>query len=350
MEGVLVGAKREGSRMTVVVVSDAEGRYRFPRERLAPGNYALSIWATGYELAQAVSAHVAPDKSATLDLSLDDASDLAAQISNSEWLVSMPGTAEQKRSFFNCGHCHRLVYPLISTLDADELVAVIERMAGYPPLSFPLMPQLRPAERVGPGTPDPVERDVRNRALAEFIASVNLSQSKDRSFGLETFPRPKGKATEVIYTVYDLSPATRQPPDVIVDKKGYAWYGSFGEQVLARVDTRTGEIKEWEIPTLKPGAPTGVLGVEFDRDENVWMAMQFQGGVAKFDRATERFQTWKLPPELDGPYVQLNQLAPEHSDVDGKVWITDAGTYTVLRLDTKTGHVEAFAPFEIPRP
>jgi streptogramin lyase len=154
----------------------------------------------------------------------------------------------------------------------------------------------------------------------------------------------------VIYTKYDLAPATRQPHDVIVDSDGYAWYASFGEQVLARVDTKTGAVKEWEIPTLKPGLPTGVLGVEFDRDENIWLGMQFQGGVAKFDRKTETFQTWRLPPELDGDHVQINQLAPEHSHVDGKVWFQDAGTYTVLRLDTRTGHIESFAPYEVPRP
>jgi len=350
MEGVLVGAKRAGSTVTVVVVSDANGHYRFPRERLAPGEYALSIWATGYELDAPASVKVSAGGTATVDLELADAADVAKQISNSEWLLSMPGTEAQKRSFFNCGHCHRLDYPLNSPHDANALVAVIERMAGYPPLAFPLMPQLRPAERLGPGEIDPVRRDAQNRQLAEYIASANLSKSPHRSFDLKTFPRPKGKATEVIYTVYDLSPATRQPHDVIVDSQGYAWYGSFGEQVLARLDPRTGAVKEWEIPTLKPGKPTGVLGVEFDRDENVWMAMQFQGGVAKFDPKTEKFQTWKLPPELDGDHVQLNQLAPERSHIDGKVWITDAGTYTVLRLDTKTGHYEAFAPFEIPRP
>jgi streptogramin lyase len=350
MEGVLVGAKRAGSTMTVVVASDAEGRYRFPRERLAPGEYALSIWATGYELAAPASVEVSAHEKRTVDLALEVTDNLAAQLSNAEWLASIPGTYEQKRSFFNCGHCHHLDFPLNSTHDADELVTVIERMAGYPPLAFPLMPQRRPAERLGPGEVDPKERDASNRALAEYIASINLSRSKERSYTLKTFPRPKGKSTQVIYTKYDLSPATRQPHDVIVDSDGYAWYGSFGEQVLARLDPKSGEVKEWEIPTLKPGLPTGVLGVEFDRDENIWMAMQFQGGVAKFDRKTEQFQTWRLPPELDGDHVQFTQLSPEHVDVDGKVWISDAGTYTVLRLDTKTGHFDVFAPYDVPRP
>src|SRR5215813_1620393 len=50
MEGVLVSAKRAGSTMTITVVSNAQGEYSFPRGRLEPGTYFLSIRAIGYEL------------------------------------------------------------------------------------------------------------------------------------------------------------------------------------------------------------------------------------------------------------------------------------------------------------
>src|SRR5262245_32676282 len=50
MEGVLVGAKRAGSTIAIWVVSNANGRYSFPRDRMEPGRYALSIRAIGYEL------------------------------------------------------------------------------------------------------------------------------------------------------------------------------------------------------------------------------------------------------------------------------------------------------------
>src|SRR6478752_6851704 len=50
MEGVLVSMKKVSSTITVTVVSDAEGRYRFPDKKLAPGKYTLSVRAVGYDL------------------------------------------------------------------------------------------------------------------------------------------------------------------------------------------------------------------------------------------------------------------------------------------------------------
>src|SRR5438309_579541 len=58
MEGVLVSAKKTGSPITITVVTDRDGRYRFPQARLEPGPYALRIRATGYDLSGAAAAHV----------------------------------------------------------------------------------------------------------------------------------------------------------------------------------------------------------------------------------------------------------------------------------------------------
>ena len=59
MEGVVVSAKRAGSTMTDEVMSDAQGRYAFPANRLEPGAYAIRIRATGYDLDGSASADVA---------------------------------------------------------------------------------------------------------------------------------------------------------------------------------------------------------------------------------------------------------------------------------------------------
>src|SRR4051812_37215436 len=50
MEGVLVSAQRAGSPITITVVSDAKGRFRFLEGKLAPGRYAIRVRAIGYDL------------------------------------------------------------------------------------------------------------------------------------------------------------------------------------------------------------------------------------------------------------------------------------------------------------
>ena len=350
MEGVLVSLKKTGSTMTTTVVSNQQGRYRFPSSRLESGSYAVRIRATGYDLQDPVTVNVVSRKTTTADLQLQKARDVASQLSNAEWLASFPGTEAQKASIRPCTHCHTLERIARTRYDADQWVSVIERMSTYPQLSFPLKIQKLPAPRVGGGPDSPEQRHATWLRQAEYLATINLSGGPHWSYTFKTLPRPAGKATQVLYTEFDLPQKTRQPHDVIVDSKGIAWYASFGEQILGKLDPMTGKVTEYQIPLLKPGAPTGILGVRFDEDENPWMGMQFQGGIAKFDRKSETFQTWSLPPALNGPHVQINQVSPDRSHLDGKVWLQDAGTYTVLRLDVASGMFEVFEPYKIPRP
>ncbi len=131
MEGVLVTAKKINSTIAITVVSDAQGRYRFPAAKLEPGHYAISIRAVGYDLespaATGVGSTLSPlsvdintQQVATADLKLRKASNLAMQLTNAEWIESVPGTQEQKSSLRNCVTCHTLQRPIRSIHDADE--------------------------------------------------------------------------------------------------------------------------------------------------------------------------------------------------------------------------------------
>ena len=73
MEGVLVRARRAGSNKTVSVVTDAKGAYAFPRERLEPGRYEVSIRAVKFVLQQPATAEVTAGGGARLDLTLKPA-------------------------------------------------------------------------------------------------------------------------------------------------------------------------------------------------------------------------------------------------------------------------------------
>ena len=126
MEGVVVGAKKAGSTITTWVVSDAQGRYSFPRDRMDDGKYAISIRAVGYEL-PGTSVDVTSEP-AQLDLQLNKLktnSKLALQLSNAEWFASVPGTDEEKSLIGNCVTCHTLQRILFSRFDADQMAPVV---------------------------------------------------------------------------------------------------------------------------------------------------------------------------------------------------------------------------------
>src|SRR5262245_23675764 len=64
MEGVVVSAKKDGSTISISVVTNDQGRFAFPAARLEPGRYTLKARAAGYELDGARAADVAAGQEA----------------------------------------------------------------------------------------------------------------------------------------------------------------------------------------------------------------------------------------------------------------------------------------------
>ena len=351
MEGVLVSAHRDGSTITVTVVSGHDGRYAFPAGRLEPGHYTLAIRAAGYDLSGPGTVDIGAGKPAAADVALVKTTDLGVQLSNAEWMDSLPGTYKQKHFLRNCTNCHSLQLPLFSTHTKEEFTDVQMRMTHYAAASSALQPQVLVADRVTNQGEFALEK--RKDAIekqAAYLAGLNLSKGDTWSYQLKTFPRPTGRATKVIITEYDLNEATRMPHDVIVTPDGTVWYDSFAEQILGRLDPKTGKTKEYELPTLKPGSPKGSLALRADPEGQLWVGMAYQAGVTRFNPKTETFRTYPLPAPLNQDYTQTTEVEPTHLNVDGKVWIEDSGTYSIYRMDVATGAIQVFQPFPIPSP
>jgi streptogramin lyase len=344
MEGVLVSAKKVGSAITTTVVTDKDGRYSFPARKLDPGQYAISIRAVGYEVDGRPSADVAAGAQASLDLKLRKTKKLASQLTNAEWILSAPGTPQQKLVYYNCVSCHTLERVFKSQHDPSAFVATMKRMAGYANQSTSLHPQRRVAERLLEERGDAREEAFHQRG--EYLATVNLSEGTTWDYALKTLPRPTGRATRVVITEYDLPRPTIEPHDVIIDKDGIAWYSNFGEQTFGKLDPKTGQHTEYPVPELKKGWPTGMLGLRADNDGNMWLGMMYQGAIAKFDPKIEKFQIWSLPPETNKDMAQVNMVRPESVHIDGKVWSQNNGFAAVHRLDLATGTIETIAPFK----
>ena len=345
MGGVLISAKRAGSTITITIVSDADGRYSFPRSRLEPGAYSLRIRAIGYELEGTSTVDVTPHKTAQLDLKLRKTQDLASQLSNGEWFMSWPGSDEVKNGLLNCTGCHGLEPIARSHYTASEWEKVLERMGRYAQGSTRTRPQLRPNEHGG-GFSNPIlaqsmggrEGDrpvsqVRVAGAAEYLATINHSASHT-TYPLKTIPRPTGNAARVIITEYDLPRPETLPHDAAADSDGMIWYADFGSHVLGMLDPKNGKVIEYPLPITKPGAPVGSLDLVFDHQGNIWMGTMYQGSLAKFDRKTKTFQTWGSPTFRDRDEARIAMVMPVNHQVDGQVWIGGDNEYQV---DVNTG-------------
>jgi virginiamycin B lyase len=347
MEGVMVSAKRAGSTVTVTVATNAQGRYAFPRNRLEPGAYSIGIRAVGYELDGPASTQVSAQQTSQLDLKLRKAQDLAAQLSNGEWFLSWPGSVEMKNGLLNCTQCHGFDLIARSRHTAKEWVTVLERMGRYSQGSMPGRPQFRPGRTSGSpilaqsmagreGEP-PVRSEVVAKT-AEYLASVNLSSSSTWSYPLKTYPRPTGKATQIVITEYDLPRPEAMPHDAAADANGMIWYADFGSQVIGMLNPKTGAVADYQMPITKPGAPLGSLDLVFDKQGNIWVGTMYQGSLAKFDVRTKAFQTWGSPTYRERDEARIAMVMPINHDVDGKVWIGGDNEYQV---DVKTGEWKA---------
>jgi len=342
MEGVVVSARRDGTTFTVSVVSDAKGKYSFPRTHLEPGKYALTIRAVGYDLNGPGSVTIAEGKTSNADLKLEKTKDLASQLSSLEWAMSVPGTPEQKDKVIyqtvSCAYCHAWERVVKSNHTADEFVDLITRMQKYYTDGSAVSRDNRGRGQIGP--PDQVAAAEQNpkwgrepfgvpkKELAEYLTTVNLSGGKTTwPYELKTLPRPKGKATRVIITQYDMPRPDTVAHDLDLDSAGTVWYTDESRMIFGKMNPKTGVFTEYALPPVPPGDLPGARDIQVDRDDNVWFPRRIANAavvVTKYNPKTEEVST------IEGAGTQFMALGPE-----GKIW---AGW---TRIDPKTMKVEA---------
>lgn len=349
MEGVVVSARREGATFAVSVVSDAKGRYSFPRTHLAPGAYGVTIRAVGFDLSAPGPVTVPAGKAATLNLTLQKTKDLASQLSSLEWAMSMPGTEEQKGKLvyqlLSCAYCHTYERIAKSKYTAEQFVPVISRMQTYFQDGTALGAGGRGRAQKNENPPEAAAKNpswgfgVSKVELAQYLATINLSGGKTTwSYELKTLPRPRGKATRVIMTQYDMPRKDTVPHDMDVDSKGTPWYGDQTRMFIGKLEPKTGVFTEYPLPPLPPSRVGGISDTHVDLDDNLWFPVTTPGGrshfgsPAKFDPKTEKLTLIADYPDNDA--VQFLARGP-----DGKIWMNS--TNRAIRIDPKAMKVDA---------
>ena len=181
-------AKKNAIRTTVY--TDADGRYEFPA--LDAGTYTLRI-AQPREFQPFVKEAVEIKGAAALaDITLDyvtesellpPSPEIAAQMTGSEWLLSLSGTGEEKKLLTNnCNWCHSYQQIFRNHYDEAGWGKIVYRMthgAGSPLINI--------NERGRWGGDEEAR-------LVNWLATVRGPDSKDPNF--VTLPRPQGRQTQ----------------------------------------------------------------------------------------------------------------------------------------------------------
>ena len=336
MEGVLVTARASGSSIAITVVSDETGAFYFPPGRLPPGNYAIGIRAAGYKLAGDPPMVQLADERRAIDIDLAPTANIAPQLTNTDWFDSIPGKEKDKRPLMACMSCHSLERIVQSTHDANEFLPILRRMANYVAESGQDdIPQR--------ASPREIPADKLN-SFAAYLASINRSRG-EWNWRPRFAARPAGRATKVVVTEYDLPRETIAPHDVWRDPDGFVWFSNSAEEFLGRLDPRDGSLREFPLPVSRPDLPSGALDLEVDANGDLWLALMYQGGLAKFNRATKSFSLFPVQADMATDSSQQAMVAPSASNADGKVWTNEVGKQAIMRLDVATGRYELLNPF-----
>jgi virginiamycin B lyase len=303
LEGMMVQLIAQKNAVRTTVYTNADGRYEFPA--LDAGTYTLRI-ALPREFKPFVKEEVEIKGPAALaDITLEYVTDsdllpprpeIAAQMTGSEWLLSLSGTGEEKKLLTNnCNWCHSYQQIFRNHYDEAGWGKIVYRMthgAGSPLINI--------NER---GRWDGNEE----ARLVKWLARVRGPDSKDPSF--VTLPRPQGRQTRVVITEYELPRLETATHDVSGDSKGNLWYSTHRSSYVGRLDPRTGAVKEFHVPPVGEGVLPGTHWIYVDKNDIVWGSENWAHNIWRLDPKTEQFTRipWKVrePPNtpMGGNYA-----------------------------------------------
>ena len=326
LEGMMVQLIAKDTAIRTTVYTDANGRYEFPK--LAAGTYTLRI-AQPREFFPYVKEEMAIEGANNLaDISLERMTnsdvlppypEIAAQMTGSEWLMSLSGTGTEKRLLtVNCNWCHSYQQIFRNHYDEASWGKIVYRMihgAGSPLINVNARGRFS---------------DEDEARLVHWLATVRGPQSPDPGF--IALPRPRGRQTRVIITEYELPRLEPATHDVSGDANGNIWYSTHRSSYVGRLDPKDGVVQEFHVPPVQQGGLPGTHWIHVDKDGYVWGSENWAHNIWRLDPKTGEFKIipWHVKEALNSPMGGNYAL-----DQNGYIW--KARDKKVSKVDSLTG-------------
>jgi virginiamycin B lyase len=331
------------TKMTMMVLSDNQGKYW--TDKLDAGIY--QVWATsvGYKSSPARRNNVTVDDNSRLefDFTMRDGVVEWSELTKYQAGMLLPeahgnGKAVLIQQCFNCHAFGKIGAVGRHDVNGWKDEIDVMRMTGV--------------ARIKPD----VTNEVAQYLAAAFGPDSTTPDSPAQLPGYQAVKQDHNSfsddALNIMYVDYQLTGDPKdRPGSARQDKDGFMWMEMSGG--LSRLDPATGEIKTWRLTNLSSNFIHEILPTP---DGAVWLTLEAQGGVARFDTRTEKFEvfidqdnnakfdqakpTQKDPndpfPNLPEPAGTQGGGARSHTavmDHEGNIWISGR---PLKKFDTKT--------------
>lgn len=337
LEGIGVQLISSKTAIRTTVYTDEEGRYEFPK--LPADTYTLRITRPlEFRPYQKDSVRVSgADQFEPIVLEkLAPNSDLVpatpevlAQLTDVEWLQNLTGTGQEKRTFsLACGNgCHSYQQIFKNRYDEQSWRLIVQRMLRGS--GSPLINQARiTPERRGRNRLPSVEEE---ELVAKWLAKARGPDSPDAPVFL--LPRPRGRATRVIVTEYELPRTILAPHDVHGDSQGRIWYTAHRSAYFGMLDPATGKVTEYRPPDI-PGVLPGTHRVWVDERDIVWLSENWSHNLMQLDPKSGEIKRFHY--ENAGP---MNGPGFSNFAMDAKGFVYETLDDSVVKIDRNTGRI-----------
>ena len=379
--GALVTAEHGEPARGTTVFSDADGRFVVPD--LAPGAWQRRVRRIGWrDLGREATV---PGDALALVLEPEperDAAVLAEQLPANRWfalLLEQIDAPSQREQFVRqCTYCHQQGSPATRVPREDwQWEKVLDLMA-----------------RLGGG----LSPEVRAQVPGWFRAAFEPGRAIPRltaGMGTPDFaPLPPEEVRRAVIDEWVLGGRASMQHDLMVHPSGHVYSVDMMQDALFRLDPETGEARSFPIPDdrlplggvfatsgspLVPNANAhvGSHSLQVAPDGSVWVTLALGNRLGRFDPATGRFETVRLPAQslqqeavlrllpfflwlsqcVDLPMQAsgegvANMPVPYGIDIapDGDVWCGQPNAHGTGRIDPETLAVELIdTPFTAPR-
>jgi virginiamycin B lyase len=181
--------------------------------------------------------------------------------------------------------------------------------------------------------------------VVNMMASAGAPINKDEIVKIRDYlnasfpgkPRPQpvlvSGPVEVKFQEWTVPTPGSRPHDPLATPDGMLWWSGQFANKLGRLDPKTGEMKEFELPVRS--GPHGLIN---DQDGNIWYAANFGGYIGKLDPKTGQITQFKMPdPAARDPHTPL-------FDKNGMLWFSVQNGGFIGRLDPKSGEIKLVVP------